>query len=117
MLAEDLDHLCTCFLIHLLVGDERHDEVAGIPPGCKGCHGFSGNLKLGDYTQVTTDEGIHGLAVIAGDAAASNLVLKLRTATNPFGTVMPQGNPDSVTDEDLATITAWIDGGAKETCP
>jgi len=96
-----------------------YDEAAQVLQnnGCLGCHGGSGGLNLGSYQSITTDPGGSGLAVIPGDAAASHLVIKLRAATNTFGSVMPINNPGSVSDEDLDIIYDWIATGAQEFCP
>lgn len=78
--------------------------------GCLGCHGGSGGLSLGSHAEATAK------VVTPGDGANSTLVTKLKSATVVSGSAMPLGNPDSVSDEDIALLVEWIDGGALETC-
>jgi hypothetical protein len=78
--------------------------------GCTGCHGGSGGLALGTVAQLLAG-GVHGPAVIAGDAINSNLIQKL-SATPPFGARMPQGGP-FLPDTTVAVIRTWINEGAR----
>jgi hypothetical protein len=78
--------------------------------GCTGCHGGSGGLTVGTVAQLLAG-GVHGPAVIAGDANNSTLVKKL-SATPPFGVRMPQGGP-FLPDTTVAVIRTWINEGAR----
>ncbi|MBP1691671.1 MAG: hypothetical protein H6Q32_1023 [Bacteroidetes bacterium] len=77
--------------------------------GCTGCHGGSGGLFVGTPAQLLTG-GDHGPAVVAGQAASSNLIRKLQVSP-PFGTRMPQGGP-YLPDSTVNVISAWINQGA-----
>jgi hypothetical protein len=77
--------------------------------GCTGCHGGSGGLSLASR-QSLLKGGSHGPAVVAGNSAASNIVLKMGD-TPPFGSRMPAGGarvPDSL----VQRVRTWIDQGA-----
>jgi hypothetical protein len=51
--------------------------------------------------------------VVAGDAAASFLWLKLQRDLDPkYGTTMPQASGEGLPEEDLAAIEQWIEAGA-----
>jgi len=77
--------------------------------GCTGCHGGSGGLFVGTPAQLLAG-GDHGPAVVAGQAASSNLIRKLQVSP-PFGTRMPQGGP-YLPDTTVNVISAWINQGA-----
>ena len=85
---------------------------------CLNCHTGtgSGGLDLSTYEGLMNG-GTNGEAVLDGDGAASSLVTKLKTDTNPYGSVMPLGNADSVSEEDLQGLIDWINAGANDTCP
>jgi hypothetical protein len=82
---------------------------------CASCHSTatSGGLNMGNpisWSGVRNGSGDHGSIVIAGNATASNLYLKV-TSTPPFGVRMPQGGPFlSTTDQEK--IRRWINEGA-----
>jgi hypothetical protein len=79
--------------------------------GCTGCHGGSGGLTVTDVAALKAG-GNHGAAVVTGNGAGSNIIIKLGP-TPPFGDRMPFGGtplPDSL----IAVIKGWIDQGAKD---
>ena len=78
--------------------------------GCTGCHGGTSGLTVTSVASLLAG-GSHGPAVIAGNAANSNLYLKLLPVP-PFGVRMPEGGrylPDST----MAVIATWINEGAR----
>ena len=79
--------------------------------GCYGCHGGTNGLVVGTVADLLRG-GIHGPAIIPGNADSS-LIMKKTSPTPPFGDRMPLGGPycpDSV----RAVIAAWINQGAKD---
>jgi hypothetical protein len=78
--------------------------------GCTGCHGGNGGLYVGTVSQLLTG-GLHGAAVIAGNADGSILVQKL-SVSPPFGSRMPLGGP-YLADSTIAVIKTWVNEGAK----
>jgi hypothetical protein len=77
--------------------------------GCTGCHGGSGNLLVGTVSQLLTG-GVHGAAIVAGQADNSILIKKLSDAP-PFGSRMPQGGP-FLPDSTVTVLRNWINQGA-----
>lgn len=74
---------------------------------CLLCHGAGlqlGGLRL-DSEEATRSAGV----VVPCDPAGSVLVQKLRTATLPYGELMPQGGPE-IPEADLELLKAWIAG-------
>lgn len=97
------------------------------PAGCSGdyCHGgFSGGLSFTDADSAydalvgqPVSESICGTTsrVVAGDASASSLYLRLRpSAMDEMGCEPPKMPPgsDGLSDEAAAILGAWIDAGA-----
>ncbi|HKK20186.1 MAG TPA: hypothetical protein VJ983_01855 [candidate division Zixibacteria bacterium] len=87
--------------------------------GCtvSGCHGTGsaqGNMTLGSgsYEEVLAASGLHGKIVVPGDAASSNMYLKV-TDTPPFGNRMPNGGPYLNTTQ-INLIRDWINQGAQD---
>ena len=78
--------------------------------GCTGCHGGNGGLYVGTVGQLLAG-GLHGPAIVSGNAAGSVLIQKL-SATPPFGSRMPLGGP-YLADSTIAVIRTWINEGAK----
>lgn len=79
--------------------------------GCTGCHGGNGGLTVTTVAALKAG-GNHGPAVIAGNGAGSNIILKLGP-TPPFGARMPFGGTP-LPDSSIAVIKDWIDQGAKD---
>jgi len=77
--------------------------------GCVGCHGGSGGLFV-DTQPHLLQGGVHGPAVVPGNAAASLLIQKL-SPNPPFGSRMPQGG-SALADTTIQVIREWIDQGA-----
>ena len=78
---------------------------------CTSCHGSNGGISFTSYSNTTSGTGLnYGTdLIIPGNAAASGLVDKL--GVNPrFGARMPLGG--SLTSQEIATITSWINDGA-----
>lgn len=108
-------------------GTAPADDAVAIPPGavsfsqnikpildragCTSCHGGNGGLFVGSTAQIRQG-GIHGAAVIPGDAASSILAQKI-SATPPFGDRMPQGGP-YLADSIQQVIRTWINQGAPD---
>ncbi len=78
--------------------------------GCTGCHGGTSGLTVTSVASLLAG-GLHGPAIVAGDAANSNLYRKLQPVP-PFGERMPQGGP-YLPDSTIAVIATWINQGAK----
>ncbi len=78
--------------------------------GCTSCHGGTAGLTVGTVAGLLAG-GLHGPAIVPGDAASSNIVKKI-SPNPPFGARMPQGGPylDAAT---IQTIANWINQGAK----
>ncbi len=78
---------------------------------CIGCHG-GGNPKSGldlSSYQGAMKGGRGGVDVVAGDPDSSNIMKFLKASGKP---IMPPSGP--ISDADIATIAAWIKGGAVE---
>ncbi len=78
--------------------------------GCTGCHGGTNGLTVGTVAGLLQG-GIHGPAVIAGNADAS-LIIRKTSPTPPFGDRMPQGGP-YLADSTIQVIKDWINQGAQ----
>jgi hypothetical protein len=79
--------------------------------GCDGCHGGNGGLDVQTVTQLLRG-GIHGPAIVAGNAESSIMVKKL-SASPSFGDRMPRGGP-YLTDSTIQILKTWINQGAKD---
>lgn len=79
--------------------------------GCQGCHGTNSGLKV-DSVSTLLKGGLHGPAIIAGNADASILIQKV-SATPPFGDRMPRFR-SALTDGEIAILKTWINEGAKD---
>ncbi len=79
--------------------------------GCTSCHGGTAGLTVGTVAGLLAG-GLHGPAIVPGNAAASNIAKKI-SATPPFGARMPQGGPylDAAT---IQLIVDWINQGARD---
>lgn len=78
---------------------------------CTDCHGGSGGISFENYGNTTSGNGNNYGAslIIPGDASSSGLIDKL--GSNPrFNSQMPLNG--SLTNQEIATITAWINEGA-----
>ncbi len=93
-----------------------YDEVVGIfGRHCVLCHGNGGKypsppegLRLDDYNAVLS--GGERVVVLPGNAAGSEIVRRIKGLAQPR---MPFNGPPWLTDDEIALITAWIDGGAR----
>jgi hypothetical protein len=79
--------------------------------GCTGCHGGTNGLTVGTVASLLQG-GIHGPAVIPGNADGS-LIIKKTSPTPPFGERMPQGGP-YLADTTIQVIRDWINQGAQD---
>jgi menaquinol-cytochrome c reductase cytochrome b/c subunit len=88
------------------------DIVPLLSKSCSSCHSkrVKGNFSVESYEQVMTS-GDHAPAVIAGDAADSNLAKMLRGIKTPAGGQMPPTRPLKQPQIDL--IERWINQGAQ----
>ena len=80
---------------------------------CTSCHGSNGGISLTNYSNTTSGNGFNygSILIVAGDADASGLIDKI--SPNPeFGSTMPLGG--SLTNQEISTIRAWINQGAKD---
>lgn len=80
---------------------------------CFHCHGEEGEMKGGLDVRLAhfiVKGGKHGPAIIAGDAAKSHLLELVKAGD------MPKGKA-KLKDKDIATLEAWIAGGAKTARP
>ncbi len=85
---------------------------------CLECHhvGGEGQLASGFDMDSYTDlmKGTRfGPMIIAGDAEGSNLVVLMEGRADP-SIAMPHGNRQAIAKEDVETIRAWIDQGARD---
>jgi len=81
---------------------------------CLGCHAGSGSkagLQLDTFENVMTG-GDDGKVVMPGDSKSSLLIQKI---TDTTGQQMPPQGP--LSKEEIATIVAWVDQGAKQGAP
>jgi mono/diheme cytochrome c family protein len=84
---------------------------------CLDCHASTdpeGQLVLESY-ETLTNGGELGPAILPGKSADSLLVKMIegRFEKNGKKKIMPPGKRKKLTAEEIATIKAWIDGGAK----
>jgi len=80
---------------------------------CTDCHGANGGISLTNYSNTTSgNSNNYGSSlIIAGDADASGLIDKI--GPNPeHGATMPPN--EFLTNDEIATIRAWINQGAKD---
>jgi hypothetical protein len=78
--------------------------------GCTGCHGGSGGLVVGSVASLLAG-GDHGPAVVAFNAAGSNIIKKLTQVPPPFGSSMPLGG-SALPAASVDVIRHWINEGA-----
>src|SRR5438105_1411454 len=86
-----------------------HDVAPILNQKCLQCHGLANpmaNLDLKSREGVLKG-GQHGAAVVPGNAAASNLYRHVAGQEQPR---MPLGG--KLSDDEIAVLKAWIDGGA-----
>jgi hypothetical protein len=79
--------------------------------GCFQCHGGTNGLITSTPADLLRG-GLHGPAIVAGDAGAS-LIMKKISAAPPFGDRMPQGGP-YLPDSTANLIRDWINQGAND---
>lgn len=79
--------------------------------GCFQCHGGTNNLVTTTPADLLRG-GLHGPAIVAGNAGASLMMTKI-SATPPFGDQMPQGGP-YLADSTRNILRDWINQGAKD---
>src|SRR5260370_545332 len=104
--------LVVCSLATAGAVDFTRDVHPILAEHCFTCHGGdkrSGGLSLKDYSEVLKG-GRTGAAVLPGHSADSLLLKRVTAATSQMP---PVGN--RLTPEEIATIRAWIDDGARET--
>jgi hypothetical protein len=110
----DEGSMITPELTPVVAGPDSVSFIRDIKPifdraGCTSCHGGNGGLYVSTVALIRQG-GIHGPAVIPGDAANSILAQKI-SATPPFGDRMPQGGP-YLPDSVQQVIRQWINQGA-----
>ena len=96
-------------------GVVRYDEVAGIfGRHCVLCHADGGKypsppegLRLTDYNTIL--RGGERVVVLPGNAAGSEIIRRVKGLAKPR---MPFNGPPWLTDDEIALLAAWIDGGA-----
>lgn len=76
---------------------------------CAECHGNDGGLSIHTVAGLLSG-GVHGPAVVPGNADSSLLVRKLRTPP-PFGDRMPKGGAP-LPEASITVIRNWINQGA-----
>ncbi len=100
--------------------DERWSDWAGTESSCVSCHDNTyTSLHFTDGYDVLVAPGTGTLDdvpwVTPGDRWASYLYLKItdeHEAAGGFGDVMPPGEDDAMTDEEIELVGLWIDQGA-----
>jgi hypothetical protein len=100
----------------------KSDVMPVLKRHCLPCHAEENfnpsELSLDSYSNLMAG-GKHGVPVEAGKASESILVQKLGS-NPPFGDKMPlirkkdAAHPDKLTDQEIETITRWIDQGARD---
>lgn len=96
-------------------GVVRYDEVAAIlGRHCVLCHSDNGKypsppegLRLTDYRAIL--RGGERVVVLPGNAAGSEIIRRVKGLAKPR---MPFNGPPWLADDEIALLTAWIDGGA-----
>ncbi|MEM7013101.1 MAG: c-type cytochrome domain-containing protein [Verrucomicrobiota bacterium] len=80
---------------------------------CVACHGLipQGKLKLNSLKNIMKG-GANGAAVIPGNADGSLMVKQFYLPLDAKTHMPPKGSPQ-LTEQEIATIKAWINGGAK----
>src|SRR5262252_8347 len=93
--------------------DFARDVQPLLRANCYGCHGPSlqnGNMRLDRRRDVMPNRvGANGARVVPGNSGVSRVYLRI--AGNTAGLQMPPSGP--LSDEQIATIKAWIDQGAE----
>jgi mono/diheme cytochrome c family protein len=84
---------------------------------CIECHQVDGAGTLASGFDMTSYEGLmkgttFGPMVIAGDPEGSNVLVLMEGRADP-SISMPHGQRDPVPKQDIATIRAWIEQGAR----
>lgn len=100
----------------------KNDLTPILKKHCLPCHAEENfnpsELSLDSYDNLMAG-GKHGVPVVPGKASESIVVQKL-SSDPPFGDRMPlikkknAANPDKLTSQEIETIKAWIDQGAKD---
>jgi hypothetical protein len=86
---------------------------------CGGCHPPAQGMMMQPgkvYASIVNVPAVEDKALMRvkpGDSASSYLYLKISQAKPPTGARMPRGQPPLSADE-IATVKAWIDQGAKQ---
>jgi cytochrome c len=82
---------------------------------CARCHGGGLNHRggLAMDTRANFMKGGHDGAVIVPGDPANSLLIKLIRHEGPANDPMPMPPKSKISDDDIATITAWVKGGAK----
>ncbi len=99
----------------------KNDVTPILKKHCLPCHAEESynpsELSLDSYSDLMAG-GKHGTPVVPGKADESIIVQKVGS-NPPFGDQMPlkkksAPTPDRLTDEEIGTIKAWINQGAKD---
>ncbi len=92
------------------------DFASGVAPlldkYCTACHGADepeSDLDLSSFAGLSRG-GEGGPVIVAGASADSRLIRVLRGQAEP---AMPPEDSEAPTEEEIATLAAWIDGGAR----
>jgi mono/diheme cytochrome c family protein/uncharacterized membrane protein len=83
---------------------------------CTTCHGpdrQKGDLRLDTY-EAALHGGKHGAAIKPGDAAASDLIRRIKLPQDASGVMPPEGKKP-LAPEEIATLEHWIAQGASPT--
>jgi hypothetical protein len=93
--------------------DYARDVQPVLRANCYGCHGLSlqnANFRIDRRRDVMPNRvGANGARIVPGNSGASRVYLRI--AGNTAGLQMPPSGP--LSDEQIATIKAWIDQGAE----
>lgn len=80
---------------------------------CFACHGpdeSEGGIAFHDAALAMVEAESGDYAIVAGDSEASTLIARI-TTEDAYEQMPPEG--DRLSDEEVATIRSWIDGGAE----
>lgn len=94
------------------IPDYTRDIAPLLRKYCAGCHNAeeaNGELRLDAYAEILKG-GEHGPALVAGDAKVSRMI---RAITGEADLKMPPEDEKQPSEDEIALLGAWINGGAK----
>ena len=121
-IAGKLVTLCLLSLLLTACGDMKavsysQDVKPILDKHCIECHKAGGQGELISGFSMVDYDGLmkgtkNGPMVIAGDVEGSNILVLMEGRADP-SISMPHGKQESVSKQDIQTISSWIEQGAK----